>query len=825
MRLTSHAKLPGKLIGTIALTLALVAALAVFGCSGPEGIEGPQGDAGAVGAQGSAGSAGPEGPAGATGSQGSTGAQGSKGDTGSQGPAGAKGATGATGPAGPAGADAPAVVTVAAEPESCVVCHSGVGEEGHQAIYDDYADESALELTVDSVTSISDGAGAYNATMTLTIMKDGVPYIDVDGLPSLDQKRFYAVTYDNATSEFDNSKSFSNPVALGNGRYSVTATGITYNLSSSNGLAYAYIADGSLDTESGGHVHLYDDVSNAALAFGDVAAYESAATVSGCEKCHGAPYMKHGYRAAAVDGLPDFASCKTCHYDTRSGGHEDWQILVDDPARFAEVHAGDDLTAEEEAQYAYTANVMNDTHMSHAMEFPYPQSMSNCATCHEGKLDITLTDANFTLATCKSCHAVTGSEEYGTDELALENVISHAWTDASVCNSCHATGGIAPVFSAIHTGYDSTIYTADGQKYSEAIAVTIDSVSLAGNKLNVKFSAAEAPDVPGLDAADIIPTVMVGLYGYDTKDYIVGPHERDADRNRLLEFMMDGETENPRFTTVPTAGSKWEFIADLSLWADMIADGTVKRAEIAVMPLLADIVGEIDSHANGEHDDTVYALNAVSRTFDLGGNAFDDDFYSPIVKVENGCNNCHDALATTFHSPNRGGSVVVCRMCHITKSGGSHLEMQSRSIDSYVHAAHSFQAFDYDEVDFEDDVAATKYEIHVEHTYPNFTIKNCESCHNEGMYNVPDQSKSLPGILSDSESNDTIDRNIGYVPSYVTGPASRACGGCHRADLINEDDAGGLAAFNQHAKAGGYLVEEDDGVLETVIETIMGIFE
>ena len=30
---------------------------------------------------------------------------------------------------------------------------------------------------------------------------------------------------------------------------------------------------------------------------------------------------------------------------------------------------------------------MNDTHMSHAMEFPYPMSMSNCNTCHEGKLD------------------------------------------------------------------------------------------------------------------------------------------------------------------------------------------------------------------------------------------------------------------------------------------------------------------------------------------------------------------------------------------------------------------------------------------------------
>jgi hypothetical protein len=662
-------------------------------------------------------------------------------------------------------------------------------------------------------------------------MKDGVPYIDVDGLPSLEQKRFYAVTYDNATGEFDNSKSFSNPVALGNGQYSVTATGITYDLNSSNGQAYAYVADGPLDVESGAsHVHLYDDVSNAALAFGNVAAYESAANSSGCEKCHGAPYMKHGYRAAAVDGLSDFAACKVCHYDTRTGGHQDWQVLVNDPARYTELSAEsaatgtrfrDLLTAEEKAQYAYTANVMNDTHMSHGMEFPYPQSMSNCATCHEGKLDITLTDANFTLETCKSCHAVTGSEEYGTAEYALENVISHSWTDASVCNSCHAAGGIAPVFSSIHTGYDKVIYTADGQKYSEAITVTIDSASLAGDKLNIKFSAAEAPDIAGLDVADIEPTVMVGLYGYDTKDYIIGPHERLFDDNndgeisrssgdqRALEFAVGDE--HPRMSTVPTSGGRWEVIADLSAWADMIADGTVKRVEIAVMPLLEDA------------DDVRLALDAVSRTFDLGDNAFDDGFYSPIVRVDTGCNNCHDALATTFHSPNRGGSIVVCRMCHITKSGGSHIEMQSRSIDSYVHAAHSFQAFDYDEVDFTDPVETLHYEHHVEHTYPNFTIKNCESCHIEGMYDVPDQSKSLPGILSDSESNDTIDRNIGYVPSYVTGPASRACGGCHRADLINEDEAGELISFNQHTRTGGYLVE--DGDLAKIIDEIMANFE
>ncbi len=709
---------------------------------------------------------------------------------------------------------------VLSPPESCAICHSGAGVKKHQAIYDDYTDTSSLKLTINSITSIPEGNG-FNGIMTFTIIKDGAPYIDSDGLPSLEQKRFYAVTYDSTTRMFDNSKSFSNPVALGNGQYYVTATGMTYDLNKTNGLAYAYIADGLLDTESGGHVSMFNDVSNAGLAFGDVTTYESVANVSGCEKCHGKPYMKHGYRAPEVQGLSDFSSCKTCHYDTRKGGHEDWQILVNDPARFAEIHAGADLTAEEEAQYAYTANLMNDVHMAHAMEFPYPQSMANCATCHEGKLDMILTDNNYQLQTCKSCHPIDGPEE-GTDPHrapALATIMPHDIPDYE-CNTCHADGWYAPVFSEIHTGYDKEIYAdAIGTKYSEIFTASVDSVSLSENILTIKFSATKNAEITTLSAADIVPTVMVGLYGYDTKDFIVAAHGRDADRNRLLEYAVDGVTENPRFTTVSAEGGSWEVTADLSMWADMIADGTIKRAEISVMPALKNA------------DDETVALNAPSRTFDLMANDFDDDFYSDIVDVEAGCNACHDALATTFHSGNRGGNIKVCRTCHVTLNGGSHLEMQSRSIDSYVHAIHSFQAFDIGDVNFLDPVEAVHYDLHVEHVFPNFTIKNCKACHVEGAFEVPDQSKSLPGLLSASDKVETWDRNIGDVPAYVTGPASRACGACHRAHYINEDQAGKLVSFNQHTKQGGYLVEDgtDDmsigDLLMTVIDYIMALFK
>jgi OmcA/MtrC family decaheme c-type cytochrome len=393
--------------------------------------------------------------------------------------------------------------------------------------------------------------------------------------------------------------------------------------------------------------------------------------------------------------------------------------------------------------------------------------------------------------------------------------------DTADCASCHSEAGFASVFSEIHTGYDKQVYTSDGEKYSDAIVITIDDASVSDDVVTIKFSATESTDIDGIDVEDIVPTVMVGMYGWDTKDYIIGPHERLVDDNndgeisrssgdeRALEMEV-GDDEFPRGTTVSAEGGSWEVTIDMSTWGDLIDDGTVSRIEIAVM-------GELENA-----DGVELAIDAVSRTFDLATNDFDDDYFDPIADVE-GCNMCHEALGITFHGPDRGGSIVACRMCHITKSRGSHLELQSRSLDSYVHAIHSFQAFDIGDIDFENEALAAKYEIHVEHTIPTFSAKYCEACHYEGMYEVPDQSKSLPGALSGTDSVD--DRNIGDYPIQITGPASRACGGCHRAELINEDDASKLASFFQHTNMGGYLIEGGDDYPATLGEVIDQIME
>ena len=330
-----------------------------------------------------------------------------------------------------------------------------------------------------------------------------------------------------------------------------------------------------------------------------------------------------------------------------------------------------------------------------------------------------------------------------------------------------------------------------------------------------------------LTSTSIVPTVLVGLYGFDTKDYLFGPHESEGSPSkRLLEFSTatPAPSSNSTRITVTGGAGTWNVTANLSTWKPWIDNSSVKRVEVAVMPTLKNA------------DNVVVALNAPSRTFNLVTKAFEPAFFgNSIVKVPagristadpsmSGCNNCHDALGTTFHTPDRGGNIVVCRMCHITKASGSHLELQSRSIDSYIHAIHRFQDFDTGSIDFTDPVEAMEYEHHVESNFPVFGIEDCRACHNAGKFNVPNQGLSMPGVLSNTDFG-TI-RNIANIPTdVITGPATRACGACHRAEAIIANAGAGdailLANLNSHMTTFGYMLPSPPA---TILDVIVQVF-
>jgi hypothetical protein len=821
------------------------------------------------------------------------GCSGDDGKNGATGPAGPGGETGATGPTGPTGATGPtgpagSVDTIAStKPESCSTCHQGAGDQ-HQAIFANYADSSNKNLKLD-ILSVQKTANANEFRLDFTI-KDakGNGIADGNELPSFKtpgQRTFYVVAYDSASRKFDQLMGFgaspsantcasncsSGVIDAGSGSYYILLSKASYDLTAppapyTGTLAYGYVARGADLLVSKGNYRLYSDFASDGLDIvGDVATFESAANVESCETCHDAPYKKHGYREATVANLPDFAACKTCHYDSRNGGHGAWQQMLDDPYAWATGVTPDPV------KYKYTANVMNDVHMSHAMEFPYPQSMANCNTCHEGKLARVINDKTFTSTTCKSCHAVDGIDAWEGQKYDEERApaLKELWTKAGVitfheitddCGTCHKTGGVGSTFGEYHTGYNAMIYDASGKRYDSLYNVKVDTVAFDATTsvMTIELSATNTATKP---------VVAVSFYGYETKDFYISGHTGDghagsdatagcwsergqrwggctmeytlgANLNDLATDVSTTKDNNLLFTEVATGtAGKWKVSLDLSKYIQpsstktpttssptiasipaLIANGTIKRAEVAILPTL--VIG----------GQTV-AIDAVSKTVKLADSSFDETYFktdggSAITPVKN-CDACHDQLATTFHSPSYGGSVTVCRTCHQVTNGGAHLEMQSRSIDSYAHAIHMFQYFDTNTVDFAEPVAAARYERHIEHTLPYFTPLACESCHAAGKYNVPDQSKSMPSLLSASYTLKNKDRAIGTVPSYVTGAAGRACAGCHRAEMINEDAAGDLASLNSHVAQNGVLLDNTapNSYLYAVLDKIMGYFK
>ena len=766
---------------------------------------------------------------------------------------GQDGVDGADGVDGQDGLDAGSDPIAAAKLESCATCHGDVGTDGHQALYDMYTDGSAdagtnLTLAFTGFTSVAAATG-FDVTLTIEITQNGLPLVNINNLAMAN--RFYVTRYDGAGQYFDGNQRIRTVAPTGTPGEFIVSGNIVFDPSAVDSQFFGYVGDEQViigDVNYAAHMGLYNNLASAALATGSAqagapGAYASLANVEGCETCHGTPYMKHGNRVPRVAGLPDFAACKSCHYDDRTGGHEDWQYMVDEPFNWA-------TDVPSTADYSYTANIMNDVHMSHAMEFPYPQSMANCATCHAGKLDQIITDANFTAETCMSCHPVQGIDAWPEDAgTTLEGMyaqphrappLQFLWTRAGMdqpfhnatanCVSCHSDPdgppgtGFASRFEVHHSGYDPRISDDTGQRYADTYTVSIDQVTLAGNLLTVNFSSSDPT---------IAPELLISLYGYDSKQFLIASHSRDgsdlcpSSRGDGCRMEFEPGDTSPLFTEdAASVPGDWMVTLDMAAYVPttflpddiptLIANGDIKMAEITVTPEF-------------ELDDVELGLNAVTQSFDLGGSVLVDDYFKGAnATVDTAkCNVCHDQLAVTFHGGSgRGGDIVACKNCHVPTSPGSHLEMASRSIESYVHAIHSFQPFDLDDVAAADDpVENARTALHMEHTFPNFTITNCEACHVAGTFNVPDQAQSMPGVLR--ASWDIADRNIGNVPEAVTGPASRACGACHRVEWINEDLAGDLASFNAHTESFGTYVENDDEdtVLYGVIDKIMSLFQ
>lgn len=680
------------------------------------------------------------------------------------------GKDGAQGPQGEPGVSASPLDNLT--PEACDVCHADSGT-GHQSLYNDAMDTTFV-MTFTDVTATAVGDGTYTTTVTFTITKGGVDFTQaVSGgkIANLDQQRFAWATYNSATGKFPIAAYFStaNLTSDGNGQYTLVDT-LDFDITATDADVYGYIAQGPIEGTSTGHVQLYREVYNAGLQLNaDAAApwtYDSASTVASCSKCHGTPYLKHGYRGAVATGLDDFVACKNCHYDTRPGS---------DAAEFF----GDE-------NYEYIADIMTDTHASHLNVFPYPQAIANCVTCHPGaKLDTVLDNSNFRRAVCESCHADVDPTTNTVVSKPLTTIVPTDHLTDGVINAAHETcitchgSGIGASFVDVHSGYDTVKYAsaADADAGTLQYTYTIDSITYdeAAGTLTIVWSAQDASgtyynvlnDDPAVGPAFLgLPAerpelsegvrILIGYYGWGTNNVANYDNHRKQD---ILDYSTYDATTGMATTTFALT--------------DKLATYAATKLEVGIIGV-PHVGGTIDATTGVIVGGSMVAVKSVTEGIVLADGTLED---RPEIVTNANCNACHDNILIHYgdtHGHTTCGNVNACIFCHNTSSP-AHADQQGRSIDDYLHFIHTFPTEE-------------------EFVIPTFTTLDCEACHVAGMYNAPDQYQSSGSVITAGTDAVTI------------GPGSRACGSCHRAQAIREADDNMLASVNAHTEQNGYRI-------------------
>jgi OmcA/MtrC family decaheme c-type cytochrome len=433
----------------------------------------------------------------------------------------------------------------------------------------------------------------------------------------------------------------------------------------------------------------------------------------------------------------------------------------------------------------------------------YPQSMSNCATCHKtpDQLAAATDEANFKPSLCQSCHG--GADKaFSINNLPFPSdsvkAFHSGYTEATNCQGCHSTAaGIAPILSRIHDGYDKV------KELGKDIAYYTPEVTANGSTVTIVWGAYKISDSTPYNVTNLDPAagpvflgdpadrkladgtytsqgvrILVGAYGWGTND--IAAYDDVSKKADLLAN-----------TTYDAATGKATTTVTLS---------KVVPADISATRGVVGIIGI--PQINGEDA----SVKSVTADFN-----FDNTTVTPSDDIANnsGCNTCHDNILMhegDSHGHTTVGEVKACKICHNPSGASGHFAQQSKSFKDYVHLLHAGQP------------AAGETEGIA---YPG-NLRNCAACHDADKYAVPDQTKSLGGVVSgfyDATTGKLSGKN------NITGPAAIACGGCHKAILFEEGGEDAVTAFNAHTKTMGYRVSTDVLSFQDLIDSVFNLLK
>lgn len=507
-----------------------------------------------------------------------------------------------------------------------------------------------------------------------------------------------------------------------------------------------------------------------------------------CNNCHGDLAMHGGGRKEAQ-------YCVTCHnpgtVDANSGHTVDFKVMIHKIHRGASlpsVLAGGDYII---YGYRNRPHDYSDVH--------FPQSIQNCSTCHDADDEATPQARNWierpSLEACGSCHDDVDFAQ-GVDGGHAGGAV----TDNSECSTCHASGRIAgsvdesharPVLA--HVGkYEFQIISVSNTGPGEFPSVTYAVVDPSNGNAAYDFSE---PVWTG--------SARVGIdFAWDTRDY----HNKDSGRAPATVLSLNGKAGTPN------GDGTFTIVSGTPVPADATGSGAIAMEGRAL--------GDFDG--DGTHSDTV-PIKGVVEFF-----AITDMEPQPrreVVDTQK-CLTCHgeyDALA--FHGGNRTDNVQLCVMCH--NPNNTDLAMRPTDPDGTNNEVNTaaYDGLEEQTIDF-------KYMIHAIHGaskretpfvaygYGNNShdfsgvhfpgqLRNCETCHNPGTYELP-LASSVLATTTDTGATVAASSRFGTQNFTPAGPAfdhsddlnigatAAACSSCHDNSLAKahmEQNGGSFAAL------------------------------
>jgi len=651
--------------------------------------------------------------------------------------------------AGEPGAEEPVETVGDSEPVKFAVY-----EDGHQKVYNSTEDTSFEAKITDIYSSPADN----KTTVTISVTKDGKPY--AGSFPGWEFS-FYWTVYDNGKYSgyiTPARGTVITPVSNNDGTFDITfspAVEMKPNM-------IFYLGGVRAERKVGPRDYFGEkDYVNAVYVEGDVPAVQ--ADPKGCDNCHMENLLKHGYistRPIDQDGKErPFLSCVVCHNNGRNSYH----------GAPVELNLNDTTPASTEA------TLRNTVHAFH-VEFDYPQSMSNCVTCHTGaQLEYVVSNAFKDYDTCQTCHGDLITK-YG-EHFPLPHDETYKTRN---CYYCHEQERIGPKYAEVHNGgYSFSKYYYDTEtkkatRWSKRVEYQIDEIKYdnATNKLTVDWS------------------VLVDGKPYTLKEGFDEKAEFDFGTDNLTDqkgaYVLVGYLGFGSQDVVAYVRANTSINGDGTATSTLVLDNTT-LTDYQVKAVKVGILGVAAYKSNATDDNSRHiAVTNITTNYNLE-TLKEEEVGLTVSQAK--CDSCHNELI--IHDSGRYrhdavGNPDSCMFCHNPATPAGHYTEQSRALDTYLHALHEGQPLP--------DGSGAMEE------YPVGSMANCAKCHIDG-FTIPNQIDDLGAYLSGKTAR-TDRPNRAVTDGVTTGPAAAACGSCHKAYMISHGYD--TTSINSHFDVMGY---------------------